>query len=115
MLLHIHMYDIYTCVYIHVNYSLYITCMYDMRMKHMYIVYIYIYIHKYIHMHHKYGLLVVKDAYLWVCTAMYCEPLAGLLLVTAKLEQGEAAKRAVVSWKPTVEWFWMVVVVVALF
>lgn len=66
-------------------------------------------------MHHKYGLLVVKDAYLWVCTAMYCEPLAGLLLVTAKLEQGEAAKRAVVSWKPTVEWFWMVVVVAALF
>ena len=32
------MYDIYTCVYIHVNYSLYITCMYDMHMKHMYIV-----------------------------------------------------------------------------
>ena len=56
-----------------------------MYVWHAYETYIYIYIHKY-------GLLVVKDAYLWVSTAMYCEPLAGLLLVTAKLElwKGEA-------------------------
>lgn len=65
-------------------------------------------------MYHKYGFLFGCKGRKIFGFVLLCivKPLAGLLLVTAKLELWEGEVGRLSHGKPTVEWFWMVVVVV---